>query len=945
MAYKFLNSLTVINSTFSSYNSGGTANDSLKVSSSNLGASFGVQNTNASGYAGIEYIDNSGNVKVFTGFNNGNGQEFRFNNVASGGYIDFLIGGTTGLKLFNNRNVTIGSATDAGYKLDVNGTARTKNDFLNLDNSSNVRFKITDNTAAGNVYTFLSRFDNTKDIFHVIFPNGTLTSSNVNWNFGMKGGANTFSIASYNGTSVSERMLIYNNGNVGIGTSADAGYKLDVNGTTRFQGNSLVSLNQNAETSLIVSNTTSGTLSNSLVRATSSSGFVQMGKYSATTTTYKNVAANDGYIYNNAVGNISILNDVGTGNINFSARGSSAAQVIFNGDSQPLALIGGGSSNFSMNSGNDVYFAFNSQSAVGRFYANPQGSVQYTYDQPSSVGFVGTLAGGSVWYGNMNTSGGSVKYNASINGVSHSHIWYHNFSEQMRLAYTGNLLIGTSTDAGYKLDVNGTTRINSTLSLTNSTYAGTFSFYLSAANIFQASSSNVGVWLQVGGGNRVYIIGQEFNSTARGNIFGNTVGGEAISATTIIAQSSGTTATTGLSLRYTINNTGTYVGISRGIYYNPTITSLTGTTHRAIETVTGDVIFGSTSGNVGIGTTTPTARLTVAGQGTGKALIGDPGFGSNNYTGISLNGFLTTGDYNILSSPTDATVYINRPSGAQIRFREANGVDQVTIATGGNVLIGTSTDAGYKLQVNGDARVSGSSNATLYLNNTSANTWRISSAANGNFYLTQDGVVDAMIVNSSSAIVTFPSIAGSGTRMVVADSAGTLSTQAIPGGGSANGSWQDNNTQTAAASLTGYGVEFSTLNFRTGVNVIQDTGGKYTLIQMTNAGRYNIQFSFQFQNTSSSAHDVYVWFRKNGETTADDIPDSNTLISIPAKHGSGTPGHIVAAWNFFVEAAPMDFYQIAWATNDNTNVTMEYYSPTGFCPSTPSAILTVNQVD
>ena len=124
MSYKFLNNLTVINSTFSPYNSGGTANDSLKVSSSNLGASFGVQNTNASGYAGIEYIDNSGNVKVFTGFNNGNGQEFRFNNVASGGYIDFLIGGTTGLKLFNNRNVTIGSATDAGYKLDVNGIAR-----------------------------------------------------------------------------------------------------------------------------------------------------------------------------------------------------------------------------------------------------------------------------------------------------------------------------------------------------------------------------------------------------------------------------------------------------------------------------------------------------------------------------------------------------------------------------------------------------------------------------------------------------------------------------------------------------------------------------------------------------------------------------------------------------------------------------------------------------
>lgn len=135
----------------------------------------------------------------------------------------------------NGTNIGIGT-TSPSYKLDINGTARTKNDFLNIDNSSNVRFKITDNTATGNVYTFLSRFDNTKDIFHVIFPNGTLTSSNVNWNFGMKGGANTFSIASYDGTSVSERILIYNNGNVGIGTSSDAGYKLNVNGTSLING-------------------------------------------------------------------------------------------------------------------------------------------------------------------------------------------------------------------------------------------------------------------------------------------------------------------------------------------------------------------------------------------------------------------------------------------------------------------------------------------------------------------------------------------------------------------------------------------------------------------------------------------------------------------------------------------------------------------------------------
>ena len=180
--------------------------------------------------------------------------------------------------------------------------------------------------------------------------------------------------------------------------------------------------------------------------------------------------------------------------------------------------------------------------------------------------------------------------------------------------------------------------------------------------------------------------------------------------------------------------------------------------------------------------------------------------------------------------------------------------------------------------------------------------------------------------------------------MVVADASGVLSTQAIPGGGSANGSWQENSTQTAPANNTGVGVKFSTLNFRTGVNVIPDSGGQPTLIQMVAAGRYDIQFSFQFENADNIAELVYVWLRKNGENTPDDIPDSNTIISVPAKHGS-TPGKCVAAWNFFVEAAPGDFFQLAWATADATNVSMPYYAATGFCPATPSAILTVNQVD
>ena len=107
------------------------------------------------------------------------------------------------------------------------------------------------------------------------------------------------------------------------------------------------------------------------------------------------------------------------------------------------------------------------------------------------------------------------------------------------------------------------------------------------------------------------------------------------------------------------------------------------------------------SGNVGIGTTAPDKKLVVTGDGTGTAKIGIAGFIGSNYTGISLNGTLDEGNYNILSSPTDATLYINRPSGVAIQFRQANAA-QMIIASGGNVGIGT-TNPTAKLYVSGNA--------------------------------------------------------------------------------------------------------------------------------------------------------------------------------------------------------------------------------------------------
>jgi hypothetical protein len=123
-----------------------------------------------------------------------------------------------------------------------------------------------------------------------------------------------------------------------------------------------------------------------------------------------------------------------------------------------------------------------------------------------------------------------------------------------------------------------------------------------------------------------------------------------------------------------------------------------------VITITGGGAESDTLATVtGRGATTSTAvtfsgGITVGGQGTGTGLIGNAGFTSN-YTGISLNGTLSASNYNILSSPTETTLYINRPSGAAIRFREANGSDQLVIASGGAATFSSSITAGGSIEI------------------------------------------------------------------------------------------------------------------------------------------------------------------------------------------------------------------------------------------------------
>ena len=118
------------------------------------------------------------------------------------------------------------------------------------------------------------------------------------------------------------------------------------------------------------------------------------------------------------------------------------------------------------------------------------------------------------------------------------------------------------------------------------------------------------------------------------------------------------------------------------------------------------------------------------------------------------------------------------------------------------------------------------------------------------------------------------------------------------------------------------------------------TGITQSKITVNQPGIYNIQFSAQFTNTDSQAHDVDIWVKKNDVT----VPESNTQYTIPSKHGA-FDGHLGAALNYFVELQASDYVELVWHTA-NSAVFIEYIDPqtAPIRPGTPSVILTVSFV-
>jgi len=436
---------------------------------------------------------------------------------------------------------------------------------------------------------------------------------NASINIGTKHPLSYISFESGNG-AYTERMRITNTGNVGIGTTSPTA-KLDVNGDINLSN---------------YGSLTGGTAANrmAIIKGTGASGNIEIGGL--------NNADVIIYTHVNERMRITSAGNVGIGTTTPDQIGYGAGTILGMlspaADSTSLQLGIVGSSGATTGTLGDInFFGRNGTGAVVN-RAVLRGGI----DGATNSNFI------SAW----TMSAGSL-------------------NERMRIASGGNVLINTTTDAGFKLDVSGTARTLD-LSIKNSANAETLDLFLSPSVfsafidyptsrdlIFRNKTSGTALTIASTGAatfsSSVTAVGLSSTTSAAGNL-------NSLIRNTVTAAS----ATTGYGLAIESE-------ASAATSYALTVRNLAAsTTYFHISTATGSV------GNVGIGTTSPAYKLHVV----GGAAVQDGDLRLTQGYGITWN----NGDN-----------YIKGISGYHLQFTTYDGVSaqtEVMRLTGGTAASG-----------------------------------------------------------------------------------------------------------------------------------------------------------------------------------------------------------------------------------------------------------------
>lgn len=614
--------------------------------------------------------DSAGNAKFefYAGFSSIN-QMRLLNNVSLIGFGQNLVLGTeivpTALSIVNSTgNVLINTTTDAGYKLDVNGTARIKGSgatsattSLRVENTNtsaslvvldngNVGIATTNPSAklnvggssGGSAGTFLVQSNTDSEWFSI----GTVGAGIIQFNSqggstraggidlgarfniapisdslptlairGFSGGvSDIFRVSSPSQTS-GDLFIIKSTGNVGIKTTTP-GYDLDVNGTTNIVGNLIV------------------TGSTQMAALTASSALIN--------------------------GNLTVIGTASFTYTTASIVNIGAATITLNTDN-PAVRFGGMNVVDSGSFGNSSTGSLLWDSQMNRWiYSNPSGS---TYD------------GGLLISGPRNTSGlgneQGTTLNALMKGQGGDHITSSGVFE-----VSGSVGIGTSSPTN-TLDVTGSVRFRGSATIGGSIYPS-------------VAWSN---YLTIGNDGTDKIITGYLSSSTNGAVIG--------------AHNSALNAWSNLNVvgsNIVFRRVGEVEAMRVNSSSNVLIGTPTDTGHRFVSIgagASGSVNLDSTlyvSGSrVGIGISSPAGKLDLYDSTSTFLYVRSGAVGAN---------WQTAGVQSSIGT------YTNHPF-----VLKTNDIDRMRIVNNGNVLIGTTTDAGFKLDVNGTARVSGSASPAL----------------------------------------------------------------------------------------------------------------------------------------------------------------------------------------------------------------------------------------
>ena len=589
------------------------------------------------------------------------------------------------------------------------------------------------------------------------------------------------------------RFTINSNGDVGIGTTSPA-YTLDVNGSMRTQN--VVGILTSTNHTVKIGD-----------QGTSQNNVLQFGNVSAGSS------------------NLSIISPVGVAG-NWSS-GTSVGDTVIRASTGSLHIAtstGGSTANIVLASGNvgigtaSPGFKLDVRGSVGITNA---GTKKLQFDNDSSTNRHIVLYENTnnehQFYG-FGINNSILRYQVSASNANH--VFYAATSssastELMRIQGTGNVGIGTASPA-YKLDVNGTARINSSTAIYDGNGAGGGAI-LSLRN---SATANDPRWIIRGpdwGNNAGLFIGyNECNDTSFGSWLnaGNaamsiravgsyyTVGIGTSGNSSFALQVNGTYCQYGQTASFVYSNVNTLIGAGDvATRYNGLVKegdSLIVGYSNAINT--GGLVLGTWSagmsgirvdgptGYVGVGSSNPAYKLDVVGDiiTTWIRSRNNAGWYNETYGGgfymTDTTWVRTYGTKNFFHDGsimrTDGQLHVGNGGST---FLCSNGGDfayrtNVLFAnTAGNVGIGTSNPS-YKLHVNGDINFTGAlySNGTAFVGGGGSSQWSNNSAnvfllgSNVGIGTTSPGyMLDVMNTTASNAVICVRSSTNGSGRLML----------------------------------------------------------------------------------------------------------------------------------------------------------------------------------